>query len=229
MKYLYLLPALVALPAFLPAQILVDFNGPTAYNEPGFLAVTVPPSSSSPLSDFAIGDGILLSVQGYWNHGGRTRNANNLTAHPDFFRDGATGSRYGDTTNPEARALDFVFSGLSANTDYTLGFWSWDNQYNNNGNHVDFVNTTGGASDLVGTVDLQGVRPASLSDAYTEFTLTSDASGIISLDVFGRADSPSGQPGVLINGLTIIPEPSTVALITAAFAMGIVVVLRRRR
>ena len=228
MKYRYLIPAVfLALPAFLSSQVLVDFKHEAASPvEAGFLRVDVA-RETKVITDLAIGNGILMNAESYHNIGGRTRNTNGLTEHVAFFSDGFTAG--GDPAGPD---FDFSFSGLSPNTSYTFGFWTWDNQYNNRDHEVEFVNTTGGANTLVGTyyLDERTARPVSLSEGYTEFELTSDASGIVSLELRGydrRPDHIGGPSGVMINGLTIIPEPSTYALIFAALALGFVIIRRR--
>lgn len=225
MKYSKIL--LIALTAFasqLSAQIVVDFNDEgSLLTESGFLGVD---SANGNISNLAIGDGISLSAVGYSNTGGRLRNSTGLTSAVSFFRDGFSAN------NASGKEADFTFSGLIANISYEFTFWTWDNEFNNTNVTVEFFETTGDANNSVGTVLLAGVKPASLSDASTTFTLISDNSGTITLDVFGYDTvTPSSNKGVLVNGfsITAIPEPSVMAVAFVLGCFGLVYVRRSRR
>lgn len=204
------------------AQIFVDFNDESStLTEAGFIGVD---SNNGAISNLSIGDGIFLSANAFGNAGGRDRGTTGLSGAANFFRDGFTGN------NASGKEADFTFSGLSANTAYTIQFWTWDNSFNNNNVTIEFFNTTSGGNTSVGTVLLDGVRPASLSDKTTSFTISSDNAGAISLDVFAYpTGNPAGNTGLLANGfsITMVPEPSVIAAAFSACVIGLAIWRRR--
>ena len=233
--------------------VLVDFNalddpgyqsgtGAISANEPGFTAVNVsdwPAGLGGPggltVTDLA-GSGIDFTLTSLNNDGGRLRsNGNNkLTGNPniDFFIDGATANGGGGSEG--LTQMSFDFTGLTANTDYTLKFWTWDNEFNNNDRTYQFKDALNGGA-LVGSVVLVGtVPPTSINDgvASTTFVLNSGAGAAISLDLSSIITSTGlGSRGVMVNGFSIasVPEPSIYALALGVFALGFLLIRRLRR
>jgi len=204
------------------AQITVDFNDEgTTLTESGFTGFDTADAGTAT----AIGNGISLTMNSFGNNGGRDRGTAGLTAAADFFRDGITGNDNG------GKEIDFAFSGLMADSDYELTFWAWDNTFNNDDVTAQIMNTTDGGSTLSGSIDLTGTAPTSLSELQTTFTITSSASGTISLDFFGVQTSDTAiSRGLMVNGfeITAIPEPTTFAWLVALSTFGLVVNRRKR-
>lgn len=117
-------------------------------------------------------------------------------------------------------AITFTFTGLLANTEYSVLGWVFDSESGNNGKNIDFTTNGGTASITTNNTD------ASSTTAFSIPNLISNGSGTATLVM----DHTGGAGGAvsLLNGvqLTAIPEPSSTMLIGLAAMFGL---LRRRR
>ncbi len=128
----------------------------------------------------------------------------------DFiFTDGTTPTCL---TNGGCEGIDMTISGLDANTSYDFVLWS--NEGATLGIHPEFVadwTANGAAIPALTDYTPGGPAPTSdLNDFRTEFSATTNGLGEVLLTGLDAGDFRSAH---MINGLQIIPEPTSVTLL----------------
>ena len=119
----------------------------------------------------------------------------------------------------------FELSGLTADALYDVDFIMFDANYTNTTTAVtQTVTNITGTSDLLGSVSwIGGVDLASDSDYTLSATdLQADSNGKLTFAL--ASDGNNGNP--LLNGIVVVPEPSSTALLGLG---GLALMLRRRR
>lgn len=169
----------------------------------GFTAV-----NSFPGSDGTVTISASVSPSGFRDRGITVP----ITGDPDaaILRDLA----FWSTSDP----ITFTFTGLQANTQYSVLGWVFDSESGNSGKNIDFTSNGG-------TVSITTNNTSNNNSAFSIPNLTSNGSGIATIVM----DHTGGAGGAVsfVNGfqLTSIPEPSTALL----GALGTLLLLRRRR
>lgn len=113
--------------------------------------------------------------------------------------------------------LNFTFSNLAPSTEYSVVMWAVDTPGGNNNNRTATFTTNGGSVNH--TTDQTFTNPAEFSVP----SLTTNASGV---GVVTMSGSGNNYP---INGiqLTVVPEPSSFALLAGFFGLSWVMLRRR--
>ncbi|MDX2110080.1 MAG: PEP-CTERM sorting domain-containing protein [Verrucomicrobiota bacterium] len=233
--------ALAAASSASAAVILaVDFNQTANANsitETGFSTFALPAGNGTIANPSqAFGD-ITVNLLGL-SVSSRVRNAiadNAPFTYNDLYRDFANqlivtsvAAGLQTTTNPTAHA--FTIGGLAASTTYNIRVWTLDTGFNN-GAVTAWYNTTAGtgaSSVLLGAITNSTAPTFADNNAYSvSASVTSDATGLLR---FG-AVTQNGVSGV-INGFeltgTVVPEPSTYALMGGVVVLAIAALRRRR-
>ena len=156
MKRTISLICLVPLIACNAPAAVISFDIQTGSNtQPDFTAVT-----TFPTSDGTVTISVNTSPNGFRDRGITAP----ITGHPDsaILRDLA----FWSTTNP----VIFTFTGLQANTEYSVLAWVFDSESGNSGKNIDF-STTGG------TVGITTSHTANNNAAFAIPGLTSDGTG----------------------------------------------------
>lgn len=184
----------------------VAFDIQTGSNtQTGFTAV-----SSFPTSDGTVTISVDTTPSGFRDRGVTAPISGNPDAN--ILRDLA----FWSTSN----AITFTFTGLQANTEYSVLGWVFDSESGNSGKNIDFTTNGGTVSITTDNTD------ASATSAFSIPNLTSNGSGSATIVM----DHTGGAGGAvsLVNGfqLSAIPEPSSTMLLGLG-AMGLL--LRRRR
>ncbi len=183
------------------AILSVDFG--SSIVESGF----VEQSSSSVTHSSTLGDITITSSGSFFNRGAGGTN-------PDLYRD------FTFANNSSTVTLTLSGVGISANTSYVIKFWSYDS--NSIANTVGYTGVNG-TTGSIAPFTSNGAAPASLDDYSGTGTFTSDGDGVLTIEATASAFNNSNGPRV--NGLQIIPEPTTALL----GALGLLALLRRRR
>jgi hypothetical protein len=116
-----------------------------------------------------------------------------------------------------ALTLTINGAGISESTDYEITFYSYDSQHGSGGGTVSYAG-------LLGTTGSTSINYSnSLTSNSATATWTSDGSGVLTIGVSGTNEGPR------ISGMeiTVVPEPSSFALLAGCF--GLTWVMLRRR
>jgi hypothetical protein len=127
------------------------------------------------------------------------------------------------TTSPDGTA--FTISGLDANTSYNIRIWAMAKSFNDGMEQVLWDMNASGGPQVIGNTIINSTSSTSPADNNVFSTFgeaVTDASGV--LDIGYVATSGNGS----INGLELIPEPRTFALIAGLLGLGLVILRRRR-
>lgn len=208
------------------AEILaVDFGASTKPVESGFAG------QSTEVFTHATGSGDLtVSVKDA--DGTSTQGFNDKATRPaytgkDLYRDYIFNNTPGsDSNNGNFRGLYMTLSGpaLSANTDYVLEFWVFNEGGARDSEFSGQLGTTGpvlASGGPGGDYGDSGETPAGFNDPnyYLTGTYTSDGSSVLTI---GIAD---GRPQLNGFRITAVPEPTSLALL----GVGGLLIARRRR
>jgi hypothetical protein len=148
-----------------------------------------------------------------WSNGVITRNRGPITTT-------AYGGMYqGFATPSAAGAVGLQISGLSDNTEYSVTFYSFDE---NGSRTSDFIDYTGGTSNFLGAITYSNPSGAGSGDPTfdSEYSLTvdvaTDSSGRLTFD-----ETQLGGNAPVLNGFSIsaVPEPATVGSLLAGAAI----------
>lgn len=179
-------------------------------------AASVANENNAPALD---GNGNLAN----WGNGIITRERNPITTTPNY------GPMYqGFATAAAGGALGLEIAGLSANTQYDITFYSFDQ----NGSRTSvFTDYTGGGDNLLGSITYSNPSGAGSGNPTfdSEYSLTS----VVTTDSSGRlifGETEAGNAPVL-NGFEIspVPEPSSFALAGLGSLSGLSLLAFRRR
>ena len=121
-------------------------------------------------------------------------------------------------------AITFTFSGLQTNTEYEGLFWVFDSESGNSGKNIDFT-TSGGSGGGTTSVTTDNTDASNNPYSLVNFFSTATGTGTVVMDHTGGA----GGAVSFVNGfeLTVVPEPSSFALLAGMF--GLTWVMLRRR
>ena len=183
------------------ALLSVDFGSSPAQS--GFTAV----STSDPTT---IGAFTIEAIGKFY-----TRGETSFDLYDDFFYENNTSS------------ITVILSGtgIAANTDYSLKFWSFDALSEGTSTVPQEMSFTGisGSSGSAGPIVFDNdSNPTTLDEFSTTGTFTSDGTGSLTIEITDPVQD------LRLNGLELsaVPEPSAAMLIGLA---GFALVLRRRR
>jgi|GEM_PF-2298682 len=187
------------------ALLAIDFNHNTSPTESGFIGQ----NSSSVVHSTTAGN-LTVSYSGQQGTfdrgvGATATHGTNTDLYRDFIFDNST-----------TMVLTLSGPALSANTAYELTFYAFDEAQDSS---VSFAGTSGTAGSVGPIVSTADADITSLGQFAATGTFISDGAGILTITT-GAGTRPR------INGFSIIPEPSTTALLGLG---GLALILRRRK